>query len=126
MGLPRFAKRPAWDMAPSKGASSFSTMWIGICASSAANFSFSQNARKNAAVLHFLANLDGNPASNPNSAASKNLQRQVSRFGAIHGNPEVERLDAYRALPRKSQARDLGRGVRLPGSSKDAMPHGGV
>src|ERR1700694_3015754 len=41
------AARAACDIAPSNGASSLSTIWMGICARSAPNFSFSQNARKN-------------------------------------------------------------------------------
>src|SRR6266404_1567789 len=64
-----------------------------------AEFFFFTECPEECAIFQFLTDLDGDPSGDPYAAASKNLQCQVSRLGAVHRRPEVKRLDANRTLP---------------------------
>src|SRR6266566_4396200 len=90
-----------------------------------AEFLFFTERPKECAVFQFLADLDSDPSGDPNAATSKNLQRQVSRLGAVQGRPKAKRLDANRTLSLKTQARDLGSGIVI-GTIEAGVPHGCV
>src|SRR5882762_4588927 len=76
-----------------------------------AEFFFFTECPKECAVFQFLTDLDGDPSGDPDAATSQNLQRQVSRLGAVQGRPKVKRLDANWTLPLEAQPRDLGSGI---------------
>src|SRR3981189_3225813 len=87
-----------------------------------AEFFFFTECPEECAIFQFLTDLDGDPSGDPYAAASKHLQCQVSRLGAVHRRPEVKRLDANRTLPLEAQARDLGSSIVI-GTIEAGVPH---